>query len=242
MNYKVTFEIFGEQGILVNWPMEISAEINNAVLQTDAFINENFSEEIIETVPTYRSIAIYVKTNTSLSAFLQKLKKATFSIEKPKTKGKSLLSIPVCYRNEFAPDLKQVAKIHNISTAELIKLHSNPRYKVYFLGFLPGFPYLGGLDERLRTPRKNTPRKYIEKGSVAIGANQTGIYTMDSPGGWNIIGKSPLQFFASEKKPFSLLKPGDYLKFQAVTLKEFRAIEKDVTSGNYRVEREVYHD
>lgn len=133
---------------------------------------------------------------------------------------KTIVKIPVCYDAAFGID----QKIFNIKEDELIKRHTAPLYRVYMLGFLPGFPYLGGLDETLYQPRQETPRRKVERGSVGIGGTQTGVYPIDAPGGWNIIGKTPIHMI-EEGKP--VVEPGDYIKFYSISTDEYWRIYHD---------------
>lgn len=233
---------FGEHAIEIRWPARINEATNDAVLQMDYFITENFKEQIIETVPAYHSLVVYLREKILVSEFISSVKEANNTAERRIPKTKSLVTIPVCYEDKYAIDMQYVASTHKLTPSEIIRIHTQPKYKVYFLGFLPGFPYLGGLDKRLVTPRKSTPRSYIACGSVAIGGGQTGIYTFDSPGGWNIIGKSPLQFFSTERSSLSLLRPGDFLKFESVTRSKYKKIRGEVVKGDYKIAREVYRD
>src|SRR5208337_3677992 len=131
-------------------------------------------------------------------------------------KGSNVGTIPVCYDVEFGPDLPDVAQHAGISLEEVIRLHSLPTYLVYFLGFSPGFVYLGGLPEILHTPRLATPRPSIAGGSVGIAGSQTGIYPVDSPGGWKLIGRTPVRMFDPEATPPTRLQPGDRMKFSPI--------------------------
>ena len=132
-----------------------------------------------------------------------------------------LIEIPVCYDPEFAFDLEQVARHAQISTKEVADLHCRAEYRVNCIGFTPGFPFLSGLSERLATPRRSTPRKEIPAGSVGIGGKQTGVYPLKSPGGWNIIGRTPLPLFDPQKNPPALLRAGDRVRFRSITRDEF---------------------
>ncbi len=134
------------------------------------------------------------------------------------------VEVPVCYEGEMAPDLGDVAAHNGRTVEEIVRLHAGTEYLVYFLGFSPGFPYLGDLPEEIATPRLKTPRLKVPAGSVAIGGNQTGIYPVDSPGGWRLIGRTPLPLFTPEKDPPTLLEMGDRVRFVPITLKEFRAL------------------
>lgn len=132
--------------------------------------------------------------------------------------------LPVCYDPRVAPDLQDVAGIHGIAIDELVRLHSAPEYVVHFLGFSPGFPYLGGLDAALATPRLATPRTSVPAGSVAIGGAQTGIYPMESPGGWRIVGRTPVTLFDARAWPPAALRMGDRIRFQPVSHAAFERL------------------
>jgi KipI family sensor histidine kinase inhibitor len=139
----------------------------------------------------------------------------------PFRKETTLVEIPVCYGGDFAPDMDQVAAHAGMDAAALSALHASVDYLVYAIGFTPGFPYLGGLPEALRMPRRDTPRAHVPAGSVAIGGGQTGVYPVDSPGGWNIIGRTPLALFRPAQKQAALLRPGDRVRFIPLSRAEF---------------------
>ena len=242
MSLKPTYRRFGDRGILIDWPSKIDPAINAEVLQMDAFISEGFKNEIVETVPAYHSLAVYVLEEIDVSGFIDRIKDSAVNKNNEDSNAKNVVILPVCYKGRLAPDIDEVAETHKINTSEVIRLHTDPLYKVYFLGFLPGFPYLGGLNKKLHTGRRSSPRRQVEKGSVGIGGGQTGIYTSNSPGGWNIIGRCPLDFFSLEENDICLLKPGDYIKFTSVSRKEFDRIQLKVIEGNFKIQREVRYD
>lgn len=140
----------------------------------------------------------------------------THSIPKPR-----IVEIPVFYGGEPGPDLKRVAKYTGFTEEGVIRRHCEHEYLVYFIGFSPGFPYIGGMNITLETPRLDTPRKHVPSGSVAIGGKQTGIYPLASPGGWNLIGQTPLQLFDVKYPENALIRMGDRLKFRSISKKEF---------------------
>ena len=137
-----------------------------------------------------------------------------------------IVEIPVCYESEFAPDLDDVASHAQITTKQVVDLHSTAEYRVACIGFVPGFPFLAGLPEKLATPRRSIPRKEIPPGSVGIGGAQTGIYPLRSPGGWNLIGRTPLKLFDPTKDPPTVLRPGDRVRFRVITREEFEATKQ----------------
>lgn len=146
--------------------------------------------------------------------------------------GKTIV-IPVCYGGEFGPDLQHVAEFHNMTPEEVVRLHTEPTYLIAMLGFLPGFAYLGGLDPKLETPRLEVPRVRIEAGAVGIGGAQTGIYPLPSPGGWQIIGRSPLRPYDAERDPAFLYAAGDSIEFESIGVEEYEAIEAALANGTY---------
>lgn len=138
-----------------------------------------------------------------------------------------VVEIPVSYGGEFGPDLEDVARAHGMTPEQVIGEHSCGEYFVYMLGFLPGFPYLGGLSERIATSRRATPRALVPAGSVGIGGSQTGVYSMDSPGGWNIIGRTPLALFSPDRPDPTLLHAGDTVRFRAIDAEEFARLRAE---------------
>ena len=151
------------------------------------------------------------------------------------TKTKRCWEIPVCYDKTFGIDLDEIAQKKRLTIQEIIQLHTSQKYEVFSIGFLPGFLYLGGLDKRLHFDRKSVPRLAVKKGAVGIGGMQTGIYPKTSPGGWQIIGNSPVKFFdvTSEKPCFA--KAGDFIKFVPISLEEHQQISEAILKGNYNL-------
>lgn len=147
-----------------------------------------------------------------------------------------IIKIPVQYGGTYGPDIEEVAKHNRITVEQVIEKHTSKPYLIYMLGFMPGFPYLGGLDEQLHTPRRNQPRLKIHAGSVGIANNQTGLYPSDSPGGWQIIGRTPLKIFSSEREPMSMYEAGEWIQFYAIDEQEFIQIERDISDGNFNVD------
>ena len=237
-----TFRVFGEQAIIIDWPVKIDLNIHKEVLVYSDFIKHSFAEEILDVVPTYHSIAIYLAPTSELHLFLRRLKKVFINITEEQLQTSNIVSIPVCYEEPFALDITEIANNTGLTVTQLVKLHTAPLYKVYFLGFLPGFPYLGGLDPRLHTNRRNEPRPRIESGSVGIGGGQTGIYPTESPGGWNIIGKTPLRLFDAMKDEPTEIKPGDFIKFEPITHTEYDLLRLETESGTFQWRKEEYHD
>jgi inhibitor of KinA len=136
------------------------------------------------------------------------------------------VEIPVLYGGEYGPDLEYVASFHKISAEEVIQIHTESECLVYMIGFAPGFPFMGGMDERIATPRRESPRTAIVPGSVGIAGKQTGIYSLETPGGWQIIGRTPLELFRPDLNPPTLLKAGDRIKFFPISPEEFNTFKE----------------
>jgi KipI family sensor histidine kinase inhibitor len=145
----------------------------------------------------------------------------------------NVIEIPVCYGGEYGEDLSNVSSHNNITDDEVVKIHTSKEYLIYMIGFTPGFPYLGGMDERIATPRLSKPRIKIVGGSVGIAGAQTGVYPVDSPGGWQIIGRTPLKLYDALREKPILLKTGDYIKFTSISKEEFISIEEKIEKGIY---------
>jgi inhibitor of KinA len=193
---------------------------------------------VIELAPAYTSVAVFfdpiavLKANGAANGVFDWLATRILDVvtsrrpnRRRKTAGPRLLEIPVCYAPEFAPDVDDVARHTHIPATKIVDLHSTAEYRVACIGFVPGFPFLAGLPKRLATPRRDAPRKEIPPGSVGIGGAQTGIYPLRSPGGWNLIGRTPLRLFDPSKDPPTLLRPGDRVHFRAITREEFECLK-----------------
>lgn len=197
-------------------------------------------EYVLETVPAYNSLTVFFDTGRiKYSSVVKDLKEIYASKDQKLITAYKLWRIPVCYEDEFGLDLGLMAKAKNLSKEKIIEMHSAQIYDVYFIGFLPGFLYMGGLPEQLDFKRKDEPRLKIKQGDVAIAGNQTGIYPRESPGGWNIVGNSPLCFFEVDKFPPCFAVAGDKLKFVPVTIKEHDRIKKEVEAGVYKIDSEI---
>tara|TARA_R110002049_G_scaffold72237_3_gene186367 strand:- start:7267 stop:7998 length:732 start_codon:yes stop_codon:yes gene_type:complete len=240
MPFKLTYKPFGERAILVEWPHNIDKNILKDILVFKTKIKDNTIKQILELKIAYSSLLIiYNSFCRNFENEINLLKKIYISPDFEADILSNLWKIPVCYDDVFGLDLELISKEKNISKTDIIKSHSEAIYTVYFIGFLPGFLYLGGLDETLHIPRKWAPRLHIEKGAVAIGGNQTGIYPNASPGGWNIIGNSPINFFDVSKEKPCFAKAGDQIQFYAVSLKEYQDIKTLVDANVYQLESEV---
>lgn len=221
------FRIYGDQGLLMEFGSCISPKIHEVVRSMAVALEHKTPAGIIEFVPTYRAITVHydalVTSFEELKISLTELFEHLNSVDVP---APQIVELPVCYGGEFGADLEFVASSHNMSIEEVIKIHSEPDYLIYMIGFTPGFPFLGGLSELLHTPRLDSPRKKVVAGSVGIANDQTGVYPIDSPGGWQLIGRVPIKLFDPDaEKPF-LLSSGDILKFNPISEAEFIALSQ----------------
>lgn len=216
------FRLAGDRGLLVEFGNAISQEINQRVRAMTIALEKTLLPGVIEVVPTYRSvILVYDPLITNPSRLQPDLLAINAKLSQIETPPPFETVIPVCYGGEFGPDMEFVARHNNLDIEEVISLHSSQSYLIYMLGFSPGFPFLGGLPDKLHTPRLTTPRILVPAGSVGIANNQTGIYPIASPGGWQLIGRSPVKLFDPEKENPFLLKAGDYLRFEPISADEF---------------------
>lgn len=223
----------GYQCILLQWKNSQPDEIVN----TAEFIRQNYRKEILDLVPTYREIALFLHRSSNQDQIIKTLEKQLpVNPSNEKTKPSPIYRIPVCYDTEKGFDLEALAEAKNLNTKEVIQLHTNETYLIHFLGFLPGFPYLSGLNKKLHHPRLPQARTNVPAGSVGIAANQTGVYPQDSPGGWNIIGRTPIKLFDIKHNPPALLHQAKRLQFYAVSNEEYKQIQYEVSQNNYEVE------
>lgn len=234
----MNFVNINENCMSIVFEERIDPEINAQVIQLKSALQNSDITGVLELVISYNTLVIYfddtVTDHETLSESLQSLTLSSTAQQQITT-----YIIPVCYEAPFNLDLDEMASIHNKTTEEIIQIHTSIPYLIYMLGFMPGFPFLGGLDESIATPRKASPRKEIPAGSVGIANAQTGIYPLASPGGWNIIGKTPLKLFDPKRNPEVYYEAGDYIKFKRISKEEYDAIEQAVNNGTYEIETEV---
>lgn len=203
----------------------IDPVINKKVRAMAMMMEKEPIKGVLETIPTYRSLLIiYDPTTTNPT----KLEKEIIALEKRLSQIKippsETVEIPVCYGGEFGPDIQFVAKHNSITEADVVRIHSTAEYTIYMIGFTPGFPFLGGLPKELHTPRLETPRSFVPERSVGIANNQTGIYPLASPGGWQLIGKTPLKLFSPEHTNPFIYKVGDRIKFKPISVEDYERL------------------
>lgn len=241
-DFQLTYKQFGERSVLIDWPSKIDIKTLEDIILFKEKLEKSIVKDIIDIKSSYHSMLIsYNATIDNVYDEILKLK-AIYLIKNEVNKSAfRQWKIPVCYEVDFALDLEEISIKKKLTKQDIISLHSEAIYTVFFIGFLPGFLYLGGLNRELNFPRKQTPRLQIERGAVAIGGNQTGVYPCQSPGGWNIIGNSPINFFDVSKSIPCFAKPGDKIKFYPITLKKHKDITALAKASVYQLESEVLY-
>lgn len=231
---KIKILTAGDSSLLIEFGKEISPEINKRISATVQLMKEQHIEGVVDVIPAFASLLInYDPRVIAYDKLVKRMKHLLKMDAKVETGKKRIFEIPVCYGGEFGPDLENIAKHANLTEQEVIDIHSSRDYLIYMLGFLPGFCYLGGLDERIYTPRLVNPRIKIEAGSVGIGGSQTGIYPLESPGGWQLMGKTPVKTYDPERETPILVEAGDYIRFIPVDRAEYDRIKELVDKGEY---------
>lgn len=222
----------GDSALTIDFGNVIDENVNNRVLSFYNLLKEMNYPGILDVVPSYTTLTVhynvlsitgrYQHNRTAFEIILEKVEKVINRTGiSPSQKNKQILKVPVCYLPEFGLDIQEMANDKNISIEEVVQLHTGKKYRVYMIGFLPGFPYMGEVDDKITTPRKQQPRVKVPAGSVGIAANQTGIYPLDSPGGWNIIGRTPLKMFYKEEAKLTFFEAGDDVEFYSISKDEF---------------------
>ena len=231
--FRIT--VAGDCALNVEFGAVISPETGALVRAAAKRLEEVPISGVTETLPTFCSLMVcYDPAAIGFDELCKILESRLQGLTVDSAGPKRVIEIPVCYGGSFGPDIEAVAKHAGLSVEEVVALHAGRDYLIDMLGFLPGFAYLGGLDKRLHTPRLATPRTTIEAGSVGIGGAQTGIYPLASPGGWQLIGRTPLRPYDPGRKEPILYHAGDYLRFVPITEAEYHAVEQQLSRGTYR--------
>ena len=234
MNRELVFCPLGDNGILIRLDEDISYDTNRLVQSMSCEIESESICGLQEIIPSYNSILILydplVITYDSIISHVNILWNKMNKILLP---NGGLIHIPVLYGLDMGTDLQYVADYNHLTIQQVITIHSSTDYLIYMLGFTPGFPYLGGMSKKISTPRLEKPRVNILEGSVGIAGDQTGIYPLKSPGGWRIIGRTPLRLFDPTRNPPFLLKAGQYIRFVPVDKEEYEKISLEVEKGTY---------
>ncbi|MEB2774109.1 5-oxoprolinase subunit PxpB [Algoriphagus sp. D3-2-R+10] len=215
------------------WDCAISDELLQQQLRFQTTLQKDFNSEIIELRMGFKTLAL-ILSNISTSSEIENWLKTIHPEEYCKPLPEKIWQIPVCYSPETGRDLEALARHKNISQKELISMHSQPLYRIHFYGFLPGFMYLNGLKEELHAARKNVPDRVVPPGSVAIGGSQTGIYPSSSPGGWHLIGQTPISLFDPRQAIPVFAEAGERIEFTPITIQEFEYLKKHPQNPKFR--------
>ena len=221
-----TYRIMGDRALLVELGEGISPLINKKVRELFLAIERHEIEGVMELVPAYRSLLItYDPLKITLPGLKESINHLKETMDRTQIPEPRTLRVPVVYDGKYGPDLQWVARYHKITSEEVIRLHTGSTYQVYMIGFTPGFAYMGELSDTIATPRKETPRTTVPRGSVGIAQRQTGVYPAESPGGWQIIGRTPLRLFDPAKWPPTPVEMGDLVKFFPIKEEEMERWE-----------------
>ena len=225
------FSPLGDRAVLITLGDSIDEATHRRVRAVTARIDAAPPLGFVDRVPAFASVAVHYEPmlldggddRSPHEIFVTTLQHLLADVRDDALPPPRTIDIPVCYGGELGPDLDDVARQHEIDAREVIDIHAAGDYLVYMVGFMPGFAYLGGLSSRIATPRRQTPRTAVPAGSVGIGGEQTGVYPLTSPGGWNLIGRTPLRIFDIARDEPALLVTGDRVRFRPLSIDEFRA-------------------
>jgi inhibitor of KinA len=225
------FTPLGDHAVTITLGDSIDEGTHRLVRAVSAHLDAHPPAGMVDQVPAFASVAVHynpasVPGSSPASPYgrmVAMLERALSELRIHELPAPRTVEIPVCYGGELGPDLHDVARAHDLAPDEVVRIHAAGDYLVYMVGFMPGFAYLGGLSERIATPRRSSPRTAVPQGAVGIGGQQTGVYPMESPGGWNLIGRTPLRIFDSARDEPALLATGDRVRFRPITHAEFAA-------------------
>nr|WP_315673522.1 5-oxoprolinase subunit PxpB [Clostridium sp. 19966] len=232
MGNPVNIFQISETSALVEFGNEIHKDTNKQIRLFCESVDKNPFHGLIEYIPYFSSVSlIYDPIKIGKDPFKTvrlKLEEILSKMDLSEEYEEHIVKIPVCYGKELGPDIEHVAKTNNLTVEEVIQIHCSGDYLVYMIGFAPGFPYLGGLSKKIHTPRRSSPRTAIPEGSVGIAGTQTGIYPIETPGGWQIIGRTPLKLFDLNSQEKTLLKCGDIAKFYPISYQEYVDLKEKI--------------
>ena len=227
--------VAGDSSLLIEFEQTISPEVNARISALIRLLREQRIEGIVDVIPSFCALLVNYDPRVLPYDLISKRLAEIAALEvQTEEYAARVFEIPVCYGGDFGPDIEYIAERAGLSQEEVIKIHSGRDYLIYMLGFMPGFPYLGGLDESIHTPRLETPRVLIHAGSVGIGGAQTGIYPINSPGGWQLLGRTPVKTYDPAREVPILFNAGDYIRFVPINEVEFADIKEQDDKGTYK--------
>lgn len=235
---QARFVSSGDAALVVEFGNAMDRGLSARVLALDATVRAAGLKGVVETLPTFRSLMVhYDPLETSAAELTRGIEGLLGDLGHVAGESRRW-RFPACYEGEFAPDLEDVAKRTGLSPEAVVETHRTTEYHVYMIGFMPGFPYMGDLPEKLRLPRRESPRLRVPRGSVAIAMNQTAIYALESPGGWHLIGTTPVRLFDLKAERPALLTAGDKVVFEPVSAAEFAEMRKAADAGRLEIPSE----
>ncbi|QMU29965.1 5-oxoprolinase subunit PxpB [Adhaeribacter radiodurans] len=237
---EISFYPLGDAAIVLEFGDHINRLLHGYIQAFTMYLDQHPFPGLVEYVPAFTTLTVYYdpwvvsqqglrNPYQTVAAYLAEMRSHVKA--HPETPAAKTIEIPVCYGGKYGPDMDYVAQLHGLKPKEVIKLHTQTTYLVYMIGFAPGFPYLGGMTPEIAAPRKDKPRAKVPAGSVGIADRQTGVYPIQSPGGWQLIGRTPLLLFNPHRDPPSLLQAGDMIRFVAITEKQFEK-KKALANGH----------
>lgn len=227
----------GDCGLYVYFEQVIDPTVNRRVWALARCLKQASLPGVGDIIPSYAAIYVsYDPVQTTFEEVVARCRELEAASDELEPIQPRVYLLPTAYGGEYGPDLEEVARYHGLDPEEVVRLHSSTDYYIYFIGFTPGFPFLGGLSPRLATPRRDVPRSRVPAGSVGIAGSQTGVYPVTSPGGWRLIGRTPVPLFRVDRDPPVLLEPGHYVRFVPITTEEFRRIAAAASAGDYEIE------
>ena len=238
-NVQARFVNSGDRALVVEFGDVVDRALNDRVLALDAHLKSAAIPGVVETVPTFRSLMVHYDPLRTGAADLTRTIEGLLGSVGALDRQPRTWRFPVCYEGECAPDLEDVAKRTGLTPDRVVALHNAATYHVYMIGFLPGFPYMGDIAEELRLPRRENPRVRVPRGSVAIAMNQTAIYALESPGGWHLIGTTPVRLFDLTRDDPALLAAGDKVVFDPVDAKTFAEMRAAADAGKLDIRPEA---
>jgi inhibitor of KinA len=233
----VRFLSAGDRALIVEFGDRIDRQLSDQVLRLDTILASHRVEGVVETVPTFRSLMVYYDPLVTCRAGLEGAIRGLLDRAGRARATATLWHVPACYEGAFAPDLSEVAEMTGLAPSKVVELHSGTRFHVYMLGFLPGFPYMGDLPSGLALPRRADPRLRVPAGSISIATTLSAIYPYESPGGWHLIGATPIRLFDQQRAIPAMFSPGDTVVFCPIVPERFASIRRAAENNDYEIER-----